>query len=331
MICRSLSLCGRALLLGFVLLMRSSSYLENGVAPNAAMRLTFAAVPLDSSVPNRKRVGELEYQGGWMVHSDVPQFGGISSLYVEENHFTALSDTGALASWALNKSGQPVEARIKPLLKGCLNGLLKESRDSESMAHDPVSGKFWVGLESVSRICRYDAGFKTFEAMRIPAQMKNWPSNGGAESLVRLPDGRFISIAEDVPDGARARPILIFDRDPTDPRVRVTQMVYDAPDDYSVSDMAQLPDGRLLVLNRDFTPPEHGFSVIVSIIDPFVVKTGEHVKSHVIARFAPPLVTDNYEALAITVEHSTPMLWIMSDDNYMDFQRTYLLKFAFRG
>jgi len=94
--------------------------------------------------------------------------------------------------------------------------------------------------------------------------------------------------------------------------------------------MAQLPDGRIVVLNRTLEPPLHLFRVIVSIIEPFAIKPGGHVHSRVIARFDPPLVTDNYEALAITTEHGVPIFWIMSDDNYMDFQRTYLLKFAFK-
>ncbi len=327
---RLLIMMSRLALFGFMVLMRGSSILENGISPTATMRLTATPVQLDAHDPTRVQVGQLTYEGGWILHADVPQFGGISSLSVEGDHFTGLSDTGAVAMWRFDGRGQPTEAHIKPLPPGCLFGVDKSDRDSESMVHDMVSGRIWVGLEDRSRVCRYAPDFARVEAMNIVPQMKHWDKNGGPESMVRLSDGRFIIIAEDKPRNEASRPLLIFDRDPTDPAVHVTKMYYDPPDDYSVSDMGQLPDGRIVVLNRTFDAPLYLFRVIVSIIEPFAVKPGGHVKSRVIARFDPPVVTDNYEALTITTEHGVPIFWIMSDDNYMDFQRTYLLKFAFK-
>jgi len=286
------------LLLALYALMRGSQYLENGFPPNAHMRLSATPVRLDSADPQRTRLGALEYQGGWILRSDVPQFGGLSSLHVDGDGFTGLSDTGLLATWRFDGHHPPRDAAVKPLPPGCLvNARSKASRDSESMAIDPEHGQAWVGLEGRSRICRYDAGFTRLAAMNIAPQMAHWPVNGGPESMVRLPDGRFIVLCEDVPEGEPARPVLIFDRDPTDPRVRVTQMYYDAPDDFSPSDMARLPDGRLVVLNRVFTPPRHLFRTIVSLIEPFAVKAGAHIKPKVLARFDPPLITYNFEAL----------------------------------
>ncbi len=328
---RLVILVGRALLLCLVLLMRGSSYLENGVAPTSTMRLTAKPIPLDAHNPARTALGELTYLGGWMLHADVPQFGGISSLYTDGTHFIGLSDTGALAMWQFDGYRQPTSSKIRPLPPGCLFGPDKRDRDSEAMARDPVNGGFWVGFEGASRVCRYAPGFARVEAMALPVQMRGWRLNGGPESMIRLPDGRFVILCEDIPKGESTRPLLIFDRDPTDPAAQVTKMYYDAPDDYSPSDMAQLPDGRLVVLNRTFDPPLHLFRVVVSVIAPFQPKPGAHVSGKVIARFDPPVASDNYEALAITTEHGVSILWIMSDDNYTDFQRTYLLKFAFKG
>ncbi len=328
----ALRLWALGMLLALYLLMRGSQFLENSVAPTGHMRLTATPVLLDPRNPKRTRLGDLDYIGGWIMRANVPQFGGISSLHVVGNHFIGLSDTGALSDWHFDGRGQPHAAQIKPLPTGCLfDGQTKAMRDSESMAFDAPSGKVWVGFEWVSRICRYDSGFTHAEALTVVPQMARWSKVAGPESLLRLPDGRFLSIAEDTPEDKPARPMLVFDRDPTDPRVQVTEMFYDAPDDYSPSDMAQLPDGRIVVLNRVFTPPGHLFRVIVSLMEPFAVKAGAHVKSRVLARFDPPVVNDNFEALAITTEQGVPILWIMSDDNYMDFQRTFLLKFAFRG
>jgi len=48
----------------------------------------------------------------------------------------------------------------------------------------------------------------------------------------------------------------------------------------------------------------------------------------VIARFEPPVTSDNYEGLSVTIENGRPIIWIVSDDNYSLWQRTLLLKFA---
>ena len=47
-----------------------------------------------------------------------------------------------------------------------------------------------------------------------------------------------------------------------------------------------------------------------------------------LAHFQPPVTTDNYEALSVAEEDGRPIVWIASDDNFMGFQRTLLLKFA---
>ena len=47
-----------------------------------------------------------------------------------------------------------------------------------------------------------------------------------------------------------------------------------------------------------------------------------------IARFAPPMLSDNFEGLAATVENGHPIVWLISDDNFMSWQGNYLLKLA---
>jgi hypothetical protein len=123
----------------------------------------------------------------------------------------------------------------------------------------------------------------------------------------------------------------LFDGDPAVPGTRATQFRYRPPAGYRVTDSAFLPDGRLLVLNRRFTLLG-AFRVVLTIVRlPERVTEGMMVTGEEIARFEPPVVTDNYEALSVTREEGRTILWIASDDNYFSLQRTLLLRFAFEG
>jgi hypothetical protein len=58
------------------------------------------------------------------------------------------------------------------------------------------------------------------------------------------------------------------------------------------------------------------------------LRTGELLQGEEIASFAPPVTTDNYEALSVTREGRRTIVWIASDDNFIDLERTLLMKFA---
>jgi hypothetical protein len=50
----------------------------------------------------------------------------------------------------------------------------------------------------------------------------------------------------------------------------------------------------------------------------------------VLARLAPPLSVDNMEAMAVREEAGGRSVYLGSDDNFMPFQRTLLLKFGLK-
>ena len=122
-------------------------------------------------------------------------------------------------------------------------------------------------------------------------------------------------------------PLLVFAGDPTNPTTTVVKARYRLPDGYAPTDAAQLPDGRLILLNRSFSVPRL-FESVVTIIDPATVSPGRIVEGRVIARLSPPLLSDNFEGVAVTREGPRTIIWIISDDNSMTWQATYLLKFA---
>lgn len=286
-------------------------------------------VPLDPRDPGRRRVGALTFLGGIRLDSPELAFGGFSSMRIVGDDFTLLSDGGTFVRFRMGSDWTPRAVQFGDLPGGPGTGWLKSQRDSESMTHDPATGQVWVGFESYNGIWRYDADLKRAERSTRPPAMAEWSRNGGPESMVRLHDGSFVVISETTrPRGGRGkgREALRFPGDPTAPGSRPWPFVYMPPEGYDPSDAVQLPDGRLLVLNRRFAIPDL-FTAKLTLVDTRSIRPGAVVAGIEIATLAPPLIHDNYEALAVTREGADTILWIASDDNQAAWQRSLLLKF----
>ena len=295
-------------------------------APPPQPRIRAAPVMLDPADPAVTRVGALRFLGGWVLTSTDRRFGGISSLVERDGRFVALSDEGVLIRFRMRR-GRISEAGLRALPAGPGQVADKAHRDSESMQQDPASGRFWVGFEGVNEIWRYGPGFAAAEAHAAPAAMRGWPGNGGAEAIARLADGRFIVFSEEAPGPDGSTEALLFPGDPTDPGADPIRFGYRPPAGYAVTDAGQLPDGRIVLLNRRFTVME-GVSCVVTIADPREIAAGRAWQPRELARLRPPLRVDNMEALSIDREQGRTILWIASDDNFNPLQRTLLMKFA---
>lgn len=299
--------------------------------PVLAERIAVISSPvsLQADDPRRTRTGRLTLLGGWKLASRSSQFGGWSALHIEGDgngdRVTAIGDYGSVLRFRLTRFGRATEARIDPLPSGCGAQDDKRERDSESLTQ-AVDG-WWVGYEADNRLCKVTPDFAQTLSLKRPPEMAQWSEKYGAEAIVRLADGRMLVFAERAPQGMALRPLLIFSGDPADPATRVTARSYVPPSGYSPTDAAQLPDGRILVLNRRFGIADLFTSVLV-VIDPVALDSGRPVQGTPIAQLAPPTLHDNFEGLAVTVEHGRPIFWMISDDNFMSWQGTYLLKFA---
>ncbi len=71
-----------------------------------------------------------------------------------------------------------------------------------------------------------------------------------------------------------------------------------------------------------------GFTAIVTLVDIKGMKQGAVLQASEVARLAPPVLTDNFEGMALEYKDGQRILWLVSDDNFLFFQRTLLLKFA---
>ena len=323
----------RSLLLSVLLiLIFAPSYSGEEPEPRFAGRssMTATRVAIDLGNPANTRVGQLTYIGGVRLTSPSPAFGGFSSMRTDGKRFALLSDGGLIVRFDMDADFRVSRAAFGTLGAGPGTGWLKGDRDSESTSWDPATGRFWVGFEQTNEIWRYDANGRA-EAHLRPLSMVRWWTNGGPESMVRLASGNFIVISEMThppgdPDGD-TRDAVVFRGDPTNPRTPTLRFAYRPPAGYDPTDMAELPDGRLLILHRRLNLSTALFTAKLVIVDRPAIREGTTMQGREIATFAAPLLRDNFEALAVTRENGATMIWIASDDNREWFEQSLLLKF----
>ncbi|WP_150291588.1 esterase-like activity of phytase family protein [Sphingobium estronivorans] len=289
------------------------------------------ALPLSSADPGLRHLGRLTYLGGWQLSSPHHGFGGISSLLAEpDGQILALSDSGTLMGFHIGPGKPARHAFIAPL------PIRPKDRekpwwawDSESLTHDPATDRYWVGFELQQKICRYAPGFARVEACRVWPEIEAWPETGSIESLARLPDGRFLTIAEMGMTADGSHDTLLFSDDPTESGTPAPiHLRYVPPRGYRPTDAVALDDRRLLVLNRRLTVQQL-FTATLAIVElPERPHPDDRLKAQMLIRLAPPLLADNFEGLTLSREGGRRIVWIASDDNHEFFQRSLLLKFA---
>jgi len=299
-------------------------------AENGLMRIAAKPLVLDSGRPERTRLGDLHFLGAWELTGPDRSFGGLSSLHIlPDGRIRALNDTATMFTFP--QPGVPGMGEVKwlPIIRKRTGGWLPNSTDSESMAVDPRTGAIWAGFEMTQMICRYPPDLSRVEACRTWPEMKGWTETSSIESLARLSDGRFLVIAEGAHGYGEARDVLLFAGDPAAAdAMPPILMRYIPPSGYDPTDAVQIGEDKLLVLNRRATIYE-GFTAILTLVDIGHMAPGVTLPGKQVARLAPPVLADNFEGL--TLERGPDgrrILWIVSDDNHLFFQRTLLLKFA---
>jgi len=268
--------------------------------------------------------GGLEVEGIWQLTSPRSDFGGYSGLVaLSDDELLAVSDQGA---W--------VRFRAPPLPPSPVFGALarvtsgdKRQVDAEALTFDPGTQRIWIAYEGTNAIERSDLAMAGVVRGQ-PKAMANWSDNSGAEAMTRLTDGRFIVLGEGSPEWfGRGKPGLLFDGDPI-ARKEPLQFGFETPEGFSPTDMAALPDGRVMVLLRSvasYLPPRFGTKI--AIADPATIAAGEPWANTVIATIPASLPRDNFEGLAAVPNgDGSVTLWLISDDNRALFQRTLLYR-----
>jgi len=275
-----------------------------------------------------RQLGPFRLERAWRMTSRFSYFGGYSALLpLGGGRLLAFSDRG------LRLAFSPPGTRWQPPSIGLIVDLGDRSwelSDAESATIDPVSRKVWVGWENANTITRHTLAFAAFQ-QTWPRVMRAWGGNLGPEAMVRLADGRFVVLREGFSGlfENRLHQALLFAGDPVagvPPRV----FSFAGPAGFSPTDMAQLPDGRVLILMRRLIwPLPARFAGRIVIADPADIREGKAWHSQALATLESPLPIDNFEGLAIEPRANGQVtVWLISDDNGAVMQRTLLWKLA---
>ncbi|MFL0355102.1 esterase-like activity of phytase family protein [Erythrobacter sp. GH1-10] len=262
--------------------------------------------------------------GVWHYSADSLLFGGFSTLMtLPDGRLQAFSDRGARFTFA-EPDGPASDFSIarQPVLPERFDDI----RDMEASTRDPASGTYWIAFENDHAVHRFSAGNEP-NAMRdlvAIAEANRWNDNSGAEAMVRFADGRFVILPETRRTG------LIFPRDPVAGDEPQT-FEYEPPvAGNSATDMAQLPDGRLLLLLRD-VDAGGGLPPFASLIAIGPEPRADEVWAPEIALdLAGVIPRENYEGIAVrALDNGRVAVWLIADDNLSLIQRTLVAKLIF--
>lgn len=293
--------------------------------PNHDQSVTITALPLPAYCC---RIGALRLEAVWQLTGRNKDFGSYSGLVrIVPGRFVAFSDRGYYLDFPDPHPGVSA-ANVAAIIGATIDSeqKLKDNRDVEAASFDPVTRRLWLALEGRNAIARHGADL-TRQAMIVPSAMREWPQNKGPEAMVRLRDGRFIVLGESFPGWfeKRLHPALLFPGDPIE-GTAPQRFSFAGTKGYRPTDMAQLPDGRVLVVMRRLLWP---FPVRtagkIMLADPAQIRPGGVWQATEIASLDAPLPVDNFEA--ITVDRTADgaiIVWLMADDNGAASQRTLL-------
>jgi len=158
-------------------------------------------------------------------------------------------------------------------------------------------------------------------AIDLPAEVAHLKANSGLEAVGLLPDGRLMILAEKPTDDDRTIAGWLLE----DGAWRA--LAYRARDGFSVTDMAVLPDGRIIVLERWFREPIF-MKIRLREITPAMLEADAPIDGRILATFTNSLRIDNFEGLAMRpAPDGGYLLYMISDDNFSAYQRTLLYQF----
>jgi len=315
----------------------------NATAEPRDVRVEARPLILDSANPDRQRFGKLTWLGGLVLRSSAGPFGGYSGLAVsaDGSELLALSDrTSWLKMRVKERGGRLVDVGAATI--GTLEVRdewdnpeagrgLEDAEALASLEPGTLDGDYYIAFEREHRIHRYTFDGTAFSppngALDLPPAALRLPGNKALESLAVLRAGPYEGAA--VAFSERRGHIsgdslgwLFHGGEAEQIRLKRSDM-------FDITDVAPLPDGDIVVLERYFAGIMRGVFMRIRRIDAADIKPGARLDGEVLYETKSGRMVDNMEAIAAhTDEDGRTILTIMSDDNYNPVQRTLLMRFA---
>jgi hypothetical protein len=162
------------------------------------------------------------------------------------------------------------------------------------------------------------------QPIATPPELASVERNGGLEALALLDDRRLLAITEHSLDASGATRGWIV---PLNGGGAAAPISLRRHGEFSLTDMAWLPDGDLLLLERRFTLLG-GPAMQLRRIARAEIQPSARLDGPVVASLGMDYAIDNMEGLAVRqgLEGET-LVYVLSDSNFNALQRTLLLMF----
>jgi hypothetical protein len=285
--------------------------------------------------PEKTRFGKLTFRSGLVLSGSHSRFGGFSGLWRGANgdDLVAVTDNGFwLTAKVASRAGRLTgldQAELAPIL-GSSGRPLHRSRyyDTESLCI--ADGVAFIGVERTHDVLRFDwAGEGVMARARIvpvPREIKRLPDNRGLEAIGVVPVGQplagsIVAIAErSASDDRPTLGVILGGRQPG--------LFWVARHDgYDITDLAFLPDGDMLLLERWYRPLR-GVGLRIRRVPAASLKAGALLDGPYLIEADLGQEIDNMEGMAIHQEQGRTVLTLISDDNFSFLQRTVMLEFV---
>ena len=290
---------------------------------------------LDGEEPSRTEFGKLIYLSGITMHSDDPDFGGISGLQISADgaRLLAITDKGKWLSAHLiyekDRLAGLDQVELLPLPgedgRAISGG---KGADSESLTLEQpgnLAGPVYVSFEGRHRILYYPKGPSGKPSpVQMPSGLALAPPNKGIEAFDRRADGSFVALAEEYLDRDGNHTGWLVGKD------GVHSIYLRREGEFDPTDLEFLPDGDLLVLERRYSllggPGMQIRRIRADTIKPDALLDGE-----VLINLTDRYGIDNFEGLAARANaNGETIIYVVSDNNFNPLQKNLLLMFKLK-
>ena len=277
-------------------------------------------------------LNKLKFVSGIEIKSNHPDFGGLSGLIInEDKSLIAVGDQGIWLTGKIkiDKNGKLVEiingrlGHLKDNENNRLYKLGKSYTDAESI--ETYNNKFIVSFERKHRILIFNDIFLHSEIFYDRIKYLDLPDNGGIEAMAPLKNNSIFLLSENLihPDNKIAGYLL------SDNKLKKVYVKKNGS--FKPTDMSNLPDGNILLLERSFSPVR-GVSARISIIKYENLKPNSVILPLTLDTLKPPMVVDNFEGISfLKLNDGGYYIFILSDDNFNFLQKTLLYQFYWDG
>lgn len=299
----------------------------NGAVEGFAMSFVMEAQPVELGKEGKVEgaLTGLSFKAGWALDAPLASFGGLSGLDIlPGGDLLAVSDAGALVRIPFDQDAlSPLGQATLTYLHDTEGEVLSGKADADAEGLHVRDGVAFISFERNHRVAAYAFDRCGGNAAAVPiASMGDRPTglgrsmseNSGAEALVLMEDTLLVGI-ETLTGG-------------NGPIGRVTETggISFAGTNWIDAGGAPLvgldaAGGRLYSLHRAYNPLLRQNTISIRV-------RSQDGETEILAFMGAPLNLDNFEAIAVMpLASGEDRIFILSDDNFSDDQRTLLYVF----